>query len=1362
MAGIAEYLERVRRTLATGVLPVSDEIALRTHVVDFLIGTYRDLGRTDHLQDAVQHLETILRRLPRESQTRPKYLSQLSYVRMSEHITTGSREALDAAISCGQQSKNLALSLTLPSENPDVYFEILSNLGTALAHRFSLAQQPKDLDECIACARETHTHAPKTSQAYVGNLNNLASRLRQRYHFNHDEKDIQEAMQLLKELQSVTQPGDMVNTVALAQLGTITADRFEHSDMLEDLDEATGYFKSALDSLPAAHELRMPALQEMTSLHRTRYNKTSNETDLAAAIFYSEMLLSTIPPKHSARGRFVLNHLRDLRQSMHLEGHSLEDVQPKVEAAETLLASMPNQYPEKRQCLDLRAGLVLSQFLHSNDLHHLLKCVRHVRDTINHFNEESGKDGTSSPQLQTSWLWEMDRAITELISAPKDASMRIQAEKKLPLILEAFHTKDGTTALTLEQLYRAEGLRLQVLAKAATMGQTLLDEEITSEMEKITEAKAAESKRLQQRRPNLKPNDYTTELGHRSLAMKGKTIIFDLSGMMEHVLGVPIDKKMTPKEFVAAHLRAEHESLDAARAEGRHPNTRLCRMCRDHAKVLQLTAEGVQLTSKKVYLPFGNYLQLSQRKGCSICQLILATITTDTGVLHPRFAAMDHEVQGTSLKPSTLSTGEHIQKFTYGLEHVSELRVVTPQNARHALRQGWELENAAAGVQTLVESQTSPIQDRSKQQVDLGMIRKWISDCDHNHGLTCNRPRSGPKRADEIPITLIDIVDQCLVHASSDAKYFALSYVWGQVKMWDTLRSNHAQRLIPGSLAEVHFPKTIRDAMAVVHSLGERYLWVDAICLVQDDGEQMARDIPNMDIIYGHAFATVVALDGHDAAAGLPGVSPGTREPQKITSLTVSDNSPHLDDDPASENRVPIYLTATPRPLYLALELSRWNSRGWVMQEQLLSRRCLYFSTECVYFQCARHTMSEGGVNQDITGSRTPGETSITDDDDFLERANSVNPLLDLQAIAVHDLPTHRRLSLSFNAYTKLVSTYSQRNLTVKSDILNGLAGMISVMGGYFGSSTFHGLPAALISHALMWSPVARNPRRGKQLMTQFSLDPTDPDSRFPSWSWAGWDGPVDYAMFERVEGDFVLPNPSIKAYQTCNGAISDTIQSAKETPRQSHLVEEENEAHKTQDTEGKQVLAKLIPDPVRGSTWMIGAAQPPSPRNDPHIADKMLKFAARTVTLPVFRVSHQKEYLSLQSNVHTRSSQAVRRILDREGRHCGLWWEQAGYGYVGLGMSPEAERNIELVEVSTYGDAYDERRGPYLVEGPISMFDNQTFPATGLGSSLVNVLAVDFDMGLPEGIGERCSIAVIHSVAWEAANPREREIQLV
>ncbi len=90
-----------------------------------------------------------------------------------------------------------------------------------------------------------------------------------------------------------------------------------------------------------------------------------------------------------------------------------------------------------------------------------------------------------------------------------------------------------------------------------------------------------------------------------------------------------------------------------------------------------------------------------------------------------------------------------------------------------------------------------------------------------------------------------------------------------------------------------------------------------------------------------------------------------------------------------------------------------------------------------------------------------------------------------------------------------------------------------------------------------------------------------------------------------------------------------------------------------------------------------------------------------------------------------------------------------------------EAECRIHLVGISYYGSVYHAREGPSRVEGEIPFFDHKHFPSTGPGSGLVNSLVVDADLDEPDKIGYRCTVAVIHMLAWLAAGPCQRKLRV-
>ena len=80
---------------------------------------------------------------------------------------------------------------------------------------------------------------------------------------------------------------------------------------------------------------------------------------------------------------------------------------------------------------------------------------------------------------------------------------------------------------------------------------------------------------------------------------------------------------------------------------------------------------------------------------------------------------------------------------------------------------------------------------------------------------------------------------------------------------------------------DAKLPKTTRDTIYFVRQFGEGYLWVDALCIVRDDTENIKDLTGKMDLIYRSAIFTITAAAGAGAESGLPGVQPGSRNLQQ-------------------------------------------------------------------------------------------------------------------------------------------------------------------------------------------------------------------------------------------------------------------------------------------------------------------------------------------------------------------------------------------------------------------------------------------------------------------------------------------------
>jgi Heterokaryon incompatibility protein (HET) len=146
-------------------------------------------------------------------------------------------------------------------------------------------------------------------------------------------------------------------------------------------------------------------------------------------------------------------------------------------------------------------------------------------------------------------------------------------------------------------------------------------------------------------------------------------------------------------------------------------------------------------------------------------------------------------------------------------------------------------------------------------------------------------------------------------------------------------------------LVEKGLPRTIEHACQATHALGETYLWVDALCMVQDDSQSKMHDIRQMYGIYAGALLAIVANCSIDAESGLTSVIPGSWRPCQdgvvFPEGTMISGAFNLNS---------------------TLELSPWNTRGWTLQEKILSRRCLVVGIDQVSWECSCDSWCEETV----------------------------------------------------------------------------------------------------------------------------------------------------------------------------------------------------------------------------------------------------------------------------------------------------------------------------------------------------------------------------------------------------------------
>ncbi|KAK0743958.1 heterokaryon incompatibility protein-domain-containing protein [Schizothecium vesticola] len=384
---------------------------------------------------------------------------------------------------------------------------------------------------------------------------------------------------------------------------------------------------------------------------------------------------------------------------------------------------------------------------------------------------------------------------------------------------------------------------------------------------------------------------------------------------------------------------------------------------------------------------------------------------------------------------------------------------------------------------------TLPRLDLDPSWVDCEHILRWLRICDEQHGDHCG----GDSHQRTRPRWLVDVDQLCLVPAwGTVARYFALSYVWGRIDSFQATKSNLERLQQADALRspEPRLPKTIQDAIFLVRRLGGRYLWVDQLCIPQDDEEVKSVELGAMAVIYRNAYATIVAAQGEHADEGLHGVQ---TVPRMLWSCGRREDhewwySLHLPD------RRDLTLARPPKPkdprsmddremmqrFGRVLLRTTWYSRGWTFQEQLFSPRKIYFHNDTVNWDCHCRSFHE---SQDVSPA-SPGlglcpRTRTETETAFIDSATWPN----------------------FHRYARLVAIYNIRRLSREEDALDAFEGVLSSLSKVFPGSFLSGLPSLFFDAALLWQPYTPVVRRVA------SEEATTAAAVLPSWSWVGWQG---------------------------------------------------------------------------------------------------------------------------------------------------------------------------------------------------------------------------------------------------------------
>ncbi|KAL7912412.1 heterokaryon incompatibility protein domain-containing protein [Trichoderma velutinum] len=361
------------------------------------------------------------------------------------------------------------------------------------------------------------------------------------------------------------------------------------------------------------------------------------------------------------------------------------------------------------------------------------------------------------------------------------------------------------------------------------------------------------------------------------------------------------------------------------------------------------------------------------------------------------------------------------------------------------------------------------------------LAKHWLNKCELSHR-TCKKFCSGEM---PLPTRVIDVGDEARApflfrSQGMKGRYCALSYCWGKATSSSGFyKTTKANLLSHENAMPLHkLPATLRDAIVVARNLGFQYIWIDAICIVQDDGAEWAHEVAKMQHIYAGASFTISTVASSSSEDGLFRL----RENRNSTAVCLNYRTPKAfreyawqagsTSPPVPDS--PMYLVACPSTLP-AMEPSMYgpvHERAWTLQEQMMSTRILYYGRGTLWWECFDLYASEG----------QPGPLRLSDYAPW-ERSETKN--------AVRGVLTYRWGDADvFKHWQQLVYDYTRRAMTEKRDRLTAIVGLGHAMEPFMKSKFVAGVwPGDQLLESLCWEVrVYEHSMRNPQ---------------FPSWSWA-------------------------------------------------------------------------------------------------------------------------------------------------------------------------------------------------------------------------------------------------------------------
>ncbi|KAI5928600.1 heterokaryon incompatibility protein-domain-containing protein [Camillea tinctor] len=374
---------------------------------------------------------------------------------------------------------------------------------------------------------------------------------------------------------------------------------------------------------------------------------------------------------------------------------------------------------------------------------------------------------------------------------------------------------------------------------------------------------------------------------------------------------------------------------------------------------------------------------------------------------------------------------------------------------------------------------------RTDSSSSLVQVKKWLDDCNAHH-VKCAR---ASKSNDFMPTRVLDVGPSIspwppqrvrIVDTQAEqiySPYMTLSHSWGKDKSFAELKQANLEeyrgRGVPWS--EVCRNKNLEHAVRVARRLEIRYLWMDSLCIIQDEDDKndWHAEAPLMHLVYRNSYCNIAAADSGDCNGGL------FRDREEHLDLIVPSRYVPSEHDQT--------LFQKHKWQVVSGELWRGDllqsvlySRGWIFQERMLSQRILHFSRSQIFWDCS--TISACEVFP--SGLPQPLDTGATDRHWRERLRGSETAALPLVVSANDSLETFWKTA---------VYSYTSCDLTYHSDKLAAIWGIAKQVRDALAEEYFSGLWQRGLLEQLVW----------RVIDCRKSIRYEGKDGGFPSWSWS-------------------------------------------------------------------------------------------------------------------------------------------------------------------------------------------------------------------------------------------------------------------